>query len=128
MYIFYLQGVLFLFAKAYMQWRETKYLDMCIRCGEFIWQRGLLRKGPGICHGIAGNGYTQLILYRITNDVKYLYRASKFAEFILTDIFKKEARTPDSPFSLFEGLGGTVCFILDLLNPNNADFPLVPIF
>ena len=86
-----------------------------------------MRKGPGICHGIAGNGYAQLMLYRLTKDNKYLYRASKFAEFLLTETFK-EARTPDRPYSLFEGLGGTVCFILDLLDPNNSEFPLFPIF
>ena len=69
-----------------------------------------------------------LMLYRLTNDSKYLYRASKFAEFLLTDNFKEEARTPDRPYSLFEGLGGTICFILDLLEPNKAEFPLMPIF
>ena len=86
-----------------------------------------MRKGPGICHGIAGNGYAQLMLYRLTKDSKYLYRASKFAEFLLTETFK-DARTPDRPFSLFEGPGGTVCFILDLLDPNNSEFSLFPIF
>ena len=42
--------------------------------------------------------------------------------------FKNEARTPDNPFSLFEGIGGTICFIIDLLNPQEAEFPLIPIF
>lgn len=115
-------------AKAYLFWKEDKYLKSCIKCGELIWQCGLLRKGPGICHGIAGGGYAHLLLYRFTNEEKYLYRAYKFAEFIQTSMFEDEANTPDCPFSLFEGLAGTVCFIIDLLNPKEAEFPLFPIF
>jgi hypothetical protein len=52
----------------------------------------------------------------------------KFAEFTQTELFRREARTPDSPYSLFEGLAGTVCFFIDLLEPLNAEYPLVPLF
>ena len=115
-------------AKAYLLWKDTKYLNACIRCGELIWLRGILKKGPGICHGVAGSAYAHLLLYRLTGHQKYLYRAMKFADFITTDTFKKEARTPDTPFSLFEGLAGTVCLILDLIQPDQAEFPLIPTF
>lgn len=121
-------GIIFLLAKSYLHWRDPKYLNACIKCGDLIWQSGLLRKGPGICHGIGGNGYAHLLLYRLTLDPKYLYRANKFAEFLTTDEFKIGARTPDSPYSLFEGLGGTVCFLIDLIDPSNAEYPLFPIF
>ena len=40
-----------------------------------------------------------------------------------TDEFQKGARTPDSPYSLYEGLAGTVCFYAGLLNPSTAAFP-----
>lgn len=46
-------------------------------CSDVIWQRGLLRKGYGICHGTSGNGYSFLSLYHLTQDKKYLYRACK---------------------------------------------------
>lgn len=29
---------------------------------------------------------------------------------------------------MFEGLGGTVCFLIDLLDPKNAEFPCMPCF
>ena len=45
-------GVIFMLAKAFLTWREQKYLTACLRCGELIWSRGLLKKGPGICHGV----------------------------------------------------------------------------
>ncbi|KAJ1069217.1 hypothetical protein K5549_000528 [Capra hircus] len=59
--------------------KEEKYLKDAVECSDVIWQRGLLRKGYGICHGTAGNGYAFLSLYHITQDKKYLYRACKQA-------------------------------------------------
>lgn len=47
-------GVVYLLAKAYLTWMDDKYLQAAKKCAELTWQRGLLRKGPGICHGIAG--------------------------------------------------------------------------
>ncbi|XP_002742235.1 lanC-like protein 3, partial [Saccoglossus kowalevskii] len=41
-------GVVYLLAKAYLTWNDSKYMEACLRCGELTWQRGLLRKGPGI--------------------------------------------------------------------------------
>ena len=57
--------------------KEEKYLKDAVECSDVIWQRGLLRKGYGICHGTAGYGYAFLSLYHITQDKKYLYRACK---------------------------------------------------
>lgn len=47
-------GVVYLLAKAYLTWKDDKYLQAAKRCAELTWQKGLLRKGPGICHGVAG--------------------------------------------------------------------------
>lgn len=121
-------GAIYLFIKSYLIFREQKYLDACLRCGDLIWQKGLLRKGPGICHGIAGNGYVFLILYRFTNDPKHLHRASCFADFLTNQIFLREARVPDQPLSLYEGIAGTVCFLTDLLQPSSAYFPFMDVF
>ena len=72
---------------------------------------------------MAGSGYVFLLLYRMTSDEKHLHRALKFGEFMQTREFQHSARRPDSPFSLFEGLAGTMCFITDLLQPTKAHFP-----
>lgn len=117
-------GVVYLLARAYKYFGDEKYLQACLRCGELTWQKGLLKKGPGICHGIAGSGYVFLLLYRLTGDPKHLHRAVKFAEFLTTPMFQQHARTPDSPYSLYEGWAGTVCFLADLLQPQKAEFPL----
>lgn len=47
-------GVVYLLAKAYLTWKDDKCLKAALRCGEVVWEKGLLRKGPGICHGVAG--------------------------------------------------------------------------
>ncbi|XP_060589848.1 lanC-like protein 3 [Ruditapes philippinarum] len=120
-------GVVYMLARAYKVWNDNKYLEACLRCGELTWRKGLLKKGPGICHGIAGSGYVFLLLYRLTGDQKHLYRALKFAEFLFSQEFQ-QARIPDSPYSLYEGWGGTVCFLADLLQPEKAEFPFFDIF
>nr|XP_058152561.1 lanC-like protein 2 isoform X2 [Dasypus novemcinctus] len=70
-------GAIHMLMQAYKVFKEEKYLKDAMECSDVIWQRGLLRKGYGICHGTAGNGYSFLCLYHLTQDKKYLYRACK---------------------------------------------------
>lgn len=72
--------------------------------------------------------YVFLLLYRLTKDKKYLHRAHEFANFIFTQEFQSKARTPDNPYSLYEGLAGTVCFMVDLLQPEKAAYPFFDVF
>lgn len=120
-------GIVYLFAKAYLYYKDARYLDACLRCGELTWQQGLLRKGPGICHGIAGSGYVFLLLYRLTGNEQHFHRALCFAGFMQTAEFR-QARTPDSPYSLYEGIAGTICFLTDLMQPHRAHFPFFDVF
>lgn len=121
-------GAIYLLAKAYHVFKERRYLIACEKAAELIWDRGLLLKGAGICHGIAGNGYAFLILHRLTGDPKYLYRANAFMQFLTHSEFETRARTPDRPYSLYEGIAGTVCFLIDLLAPEEAHFPFMDVF
>ena len=65
---------------------KEKYLDAALKCGEVVWIHGLLKKGYGICHGVAGNAYTFLCLFKQTGDQKYLYRAIKVGSLDLSYI------------------------------------------
>ncbi|CAG5036013.1 unnamed protein product [Parnassius apollo] len=121
-------GTIYLMAKAYLIFNDPRFLESCIRVGDLVWQKGLLRKGPGICHGVAGNGYVFLLLYRLTGDEKYLQRAKLFASFMNTEEFIHDARLPDNPESLYEGTAGTVCFLADLLVQDKAEFPFQDVF
>lgn len=111
-----------LFTLAYKIFGNEDYQKTALECGEVIWKRGLLKKGCGICHGTAGNAYSFLNLYQETKDVKYLYRACKFAEWCF-DYEAHQTKNPDRPFSLFEGSAGTIYFLIDLQNPLQAKFP-----
>ncbi|XP_058888534.1 glutathione S-transferase LANCL1 isoform X1 [Acipenser ruthenus] len=115
-------GVIYMLIQAYKMFGVDQYLSDAVQCGEVIWQRGLLKKGYGLCHGAGGNAYGFLALYKLTQDAKYLYRACKFAEWCL-DYGKHGCRTPDTPFSLFEGMAGTIYFLADLLQPMKSKFP-----
>ncbi|XP_067107835.1 lanC-like protein 2 isoform X5 [Osmerus mordax] len=108
-------GVVHMLIMAHKVFKEEKYLKEAQECGEVIWQRGLLRKGYGLCHGTAGNGYTFLSLYRLTQDRKHLYRACKFAEWCL-DYGTHGCRIPDRPYSLFEGSNFISTFQPDNMN------------
>lgn len=52
MYVYILAGVVYLMAKAYLYWKEDKYLRSCIKCGDLVWIKGLLKKGPGKVNSI----------------------------------------------------------------------------
>ena len=87
--------------RAYQVWRDSSYMSALIKAANCVWRKGLLRRGPGLCHGVSGSGYVFLLLHRMTGDVSWLHRAVKFAEFLFSDQFRT-ARDPDNPVSLFE--------------------------
>ena len=98
---------------------------------EHIWKYGLLTKSRSICHGISGNAYTFLLVYSImkkygADDIdaeKWLYYAFQFANF-MTNEHTTLFREPDNEDSLFEGVSGECCFLMDLLfHNNNPKFP-----
>ena len=75
-------GTVYLLARAWLTWREEKYLAALRRAGDLCWEKGLLRKGPGICHGVAGTGYVFLLLYRLTKVGSSCQLASLFLLFL----------------------------------------------
>lgn len=115
-------GVVHMLIKAYQVYKEQSLLESALACSDVIWQRGILKKGFSLCHGISGNAYAFLHLYQLTQDRKHLYRAGKFAQFYLEHGDSINWRA-DSPASLFEGYAGLTYFLSDLLNPSEAKFP-----
>jgi hypothetical protein len=53
--------------------------DLLLAGAEMTWRHGPLEKGPGLCHGTAGNGYALLKTYAVTGDEIWLERARSFA-------------------------------------------------
>ena len=118
-------GVAMTMAKAFESTRADRFREAAVRAGEHVWERGLLRKGPGLCHGVSGNGYALLAVWRATRDPVWLQRARRFAAFVAEDPGgRADWAAPDHPYSLFEGLGGALCLLSDLaVDPEGARFP-----
>ncbi|CAJ1450426.1 unnamed protein product [Effrenium voratum] len=98
-----------------------RYMELAHQLGQVVWVRGLLKKGPGLCHGISGNGFALLSLCP-TGEV-WRHRALHFASFAIEH---RDELLPlaDRPYSLFEGLAGAVCFWSALLREGDvAGFP-----
>lgn len=105
-----------------------------LQAGEVVWERGVILKGNGLCHGIAGNAYAFLTLHRFMGDAAQLSRASAFGTLLLSAELQQAMRrqqdpqrrvtgVPDSPRSLMEGTAGVVCFLADLCSPESSAFP-----
>jgi lantibiotic modifying enzyme len=88
------------------------YLDeeLLLAGAELAWQTGPpgLEKGPGICHGTAGNGYAFLKVFERTGDERWLDRARRFAMHALGQVERRPRR-----YSLWTGDAGVALFAAD---------------
>ncbi|XP_045785177.1 lanC-like protein 2 isoform X2 [Maniola jurtina] len=108
---------------AYQVFKEEKYLETAIQCGDVIWQRGICTKGYSLCHGVSGNAYSFLQLYQATKNPQHLYRACCFMEWCVAERPGTELHRPDRPASLFEGLLGRIYLAEDIIHPLQSKFP-----
>uniref|UniRef100_D8QM16 Squalene cyclase N-terminal domain-containing protein n=1 Tax=Schizophyllum commune (strain H4-8 / FGSC 9210) TaxID=578458 RepID=D8QM16_SCHCM len=95
-----------------------------------IYRHGLLRKGLGACHGVAGSVFALLTCARLylhpppawtkgktpayashtrAKGRKALYRAVHLAHLVLSPEVFAKMFVPDRPHSLYEGLAGMCC-------------------
>ena len=127
-------GAVNLLYQAYEVYKDKKYLTSMERALICIWKRGLLGKGFCLCHGITGNAYAFLTLFSSTKRDEYYYYAMMMGQCIFNKDIQQKVDTysdpqrfsvgvADHPYSLMEGLAGTICFYCDLLHPEQAAFP-----
>ncbi|KAI9209707.1 uncharacterized protein BJ171DRAFT_484820 [Polychytrium aggregatum] len=102
-------GVGLCFAKAYELLMDDSYLAEAKGASDVVWHRGLLRKGVSLCHGISGNAMLFLTLLRITNDIRFWYRATKFASAAL-----EHPSETSTHGGLMEGRAGLVWLLSEL--------------
>lgn len=94
----------------------TAELDrMLRRGGDLIWTAGPLAKGPGLCHGTAGNGHALLKLYRRLGDPVWLDRARSFAAAAIAQWRNQQHRYGRGRFSLWTGDIGLALYLADCL-------------
>lgn len=92
--------------------------DLLLAAAELTWRTGPLEKGPGLCHGTAGNGYALLRTYEQTGDELWLERARFFAEHALANVQRR--------YSLFTGDIGAALFA-DAVERRDARFPILDV-
>jgi len=96
------------------------YLDEeLLRAGaELAWQAGPpnLEKGPGICHGTAGNGYAFLKVFARTGDERWLERARRFGMHALAQVDRLRSEHGRGRYSLWTGDVGAALFAADCID------------
>jgi Lanthionine synthetase C-like protein len=84
--------------------------DLLLGGAELTWHAGPLVKGPGLCHGTAGNGYALLRAYGVTGDETWLRRARRFAMHALEQVDRVRTEYGRGRFSLFTGDVGAALY------------------
>jgi hypothetical protein len=101
----------------------ASYLDeeLLLAAAELPWRAGphKMEKGPGICHGTAGNGYAFLKTFERTGDEQWLDRARRFAVHALGQV----ERRGHGRYSLFTGDLGVALYAADCLD-GRAEYPI----
>jgi lantibiotic modifying enzyme len=96
------------------------YLDeqLLLAGAEVTWRAGPpgMEKGPGICHGTAGNGYAFLKVFERTGDERWLERARRFAVHSLEQV----ERRSHGRYSLWTGDVGVALYAAGCLEGRSA--------
>jgi hypothetical protein len=74
-------GLVPLLLEAHAAFGEPAYLAAAADAARVVRERGLLRKGFGLCHGTSGNGLALLALHRATPSDDHLHNALRFGLF-----------------------------------------------
>jgi hypothetical protein len=91
---------------------------------ELTWRAGPLAKGPGLCHGTAGNGYALLRLYALSGDDLWLERARAFAMHALAQVERERAAHGRGRFTLWTGDLGVALYLRSCLD-GTAEVPTI---
>jgi hypothetical protein len=91
--------------------------DLLLAAAELIWRAGPhgAEKGPGICHGTAGNGYAFLATFERTGDERWLEQARRFAVHALEQVTRGRAEHGRGRYSLWTGDLGVAVYASDCL-------------
>ena len=100
--------------------------ELLLPAAELTWQAGphALDKGPGICHGTAGNGYALLKTFERTGDERWLERARRFAVHALGQVERLRVARGRGRYSLWTGDVGVAGYAADCLDAS-ARYPIL---
>ncbi len=108
---------------------DSKELDALVDdAAELVWKAGPLKKGPGLCHGTAGNGYAFLTLYHFSGEERWLHRARQFAMHAIQQSRQAREQFGQGRYTLWTGDGGLAVYLHHCLMPELSSFPGLEIF
>ena len=96
--------------------------ELLVGGAELTWRAGPLAKGPGLCHGTAGNGYAFLRVHELAGDREWLDRARRFAVHALEQVDRDRGR-----YTLFTGDIGAALFAQSCLDVDTR-FPTMDVW
>jgi lantibiotic modifying enzyme len=102
-------------------------IDLAIAGGELTWRAGPLRKGPGLCHGTAGNGFALLRLHELTGERVWLERARRFAMHAIEQVSEARQAFGRGRYTLWTGDVGVALYLRACL-VGHAEFPTIDAF
>ncbi len=100
--------------------------ELALAGGELTWRAGPLRKGPGLCHGTAGNGFAFLRLHALTGDGMWLDRARRFAVHAAEQVRREHQAVGHGRYSLFTGDVGVALYLRACLDADPS-FPVIDV-
>jgi hypothetical protein len=101
--------------------------ELALAGGELTWRAGPLAKGPGLCHGTAGNGYAFLKLHALTGDELWLERARAFAAHAIEQVERGRAEHGRGRFTLWTGDVGVALYLRGCLEAD-ARVPTIDVW
>ncbi len=107
--------------------RDEQLTELLLEGGELTWRAGPLKKGAGLCHGTAGNGYAFLKLFERTGDELWLERARSFAVHAAGQVEESRAQHGRGRHTLWTGDLGAAVYLRDCLT-GSTGFPTLDYF
>lgn len=102
-------------------------LELALGAGALIWRAGPLRKGSGLCHGTAGNGFAFLKLHDLTGDPSWLERARRFAMHAVEQVERDRSQFGRGRYTLWTGDIGVALYLQACSDAQSA-FPTIDVF
>ena len=130
-------AVAMLFAVAFQVLKQERFRDWALEASQVVWERGLLRKGAALCHGMTGSAYVFLALHRAlggtsSKEGRVQLRRAQFFAGVVSQILPLAEHElcsfSDDWYSLYTGLAGIVCLLADLQRPSLSRFPGFDVF
>jgi lantibiotic modifying enzyme len=99
---------------------DRQTTKLLVAGGELTWRAGPLVKGPGLCHGTAGNGYAFLKLFERTGDELWLDRARAFAMHAAEQVERMHNTYDRGRYTLWTGDLGTALYLWSCISADAA--------